>query len=495
VGKIMTISYQAFKKTIYEKEYPQNDLLTAPKFIRYLQDRGLQYNYEDLKICDKKKIFSPLYRIKKSSIGKRLDGYYYHPYQVFILYEFQYPLMYYKLRINFLDWKKEYKNTLAENIDKYFVNQISFCKKHLSSRLEKLYLLLLIEDRYLPSIRGFLHFSDSNITKSQIDWEEWTKDFNPNDILKKSKFNITDLRNARKYFIMKGQSCDDIKNIKLLIDLIPFRKRNDMKGNSRLAQEYYEMAELIKFFIEDITGKKETSPFDLLDKNGQRIDLYNRDIRHKVLEEFLINPNYKVYLVIEGDTEEMVINYIEKAYGMSLESFDIKLYNLKGLGNINRVEGLIKENNDNNIISYFILDNEGEWKKEYEKWEQRNWVDRKYSHIWRRNFEEDNFREKDLIKIINKLLKKNNLKKVITNDLFNQYKKENEMKKTPKPLKTLLKDIIQQEFNYPLKIKDYAKELGIMVREDIIYRADDKPKFEIEKKIIELIRLSRSHHF
>ena len=122
----------------------------------------------------------------------------------------------------------------------------------------------------------------------------------------------------------------------------------------------------------------------------EKFDYTTKKTQDKILGRFLIEQPLKLGIVLEGETEERVINLILDAIYVDNKRSGFFLYNAKGQGNIKEnLRGLLHLSNLNEIELFLILDNDYESEKIIKQLGE--YIKKDMIHKWKRDFEYDNF--------------------------------------------------------------------------------------------------------
>jgi len=173
-------------------------------------------------------------------------------------------------------------------------------------------LLLHIQDAYLPRIRGVVKGSDGPGGGAGAHWQRWRGEFAPDRVMGALDIDTDCLHAARERVFRRGKMGDPLRRWAHLVRLARFRKRGELRGNALLAQDYYDIADVLSYFLEDLTGECQPRAADLFDASWPelQVNLYGATLmsrerkaltRH--LGEFGLVPQARVALLTEGETE------------------------------------------------------------------------------------------------------------------------------------------------------------------------------------------------
>ena len=195
-------------------------------------------------------------------------------------------------------------------------------------------LLLWLESYYLPEIRG---------TFKRQKWQDWVKHIHLPDLLTRHSLSIDELRSFRNMILNDALWHDPAEYAYLLFRSMPFDKRDQFKGSLRIAYDLYEMAEILRLFVERVSGQLLTKEWDPTGKPtpdwavrryGGRIKFGDPVFTRSLAREYGLDPSPRVRWLVEGQTEEGFITRYAERIRMNLLQF-VKFQPLFGDGGLN----------------------------------------------------------------------------------------------------------------------------------------------------------------
>jgi hypothetical protein len=332
-------------------------------------------------------------------------------------------------------------------------------------------------------------------------WKTWRlASFHPEHIKKDSGMSIDDTKAWYQELAILANINDPLANWFVLLQLINRAKKEKLKKDALLSQEYYKLARMVAFFIYDLTTEKMFDPDDVIDeqkgkwkreKYGEPFDYETKTIQHKILDNFLIDRPYMMALVYEGDTEDGVIKMIFDALYVDPERDGLFLYNAEGQGNVERnLYGLAELARKNEMDIFLILDRDARWSRIILDFKNYGYIKEGKCHVWNKDFESDNFAINETLDKVNYILSEKCLKII---------KKEELEEKMSNPnifLRKAISDLIYKENGKALNDIISNKELGrllIQSRIEKIKMERDgdgwKPLLPIEKVLNNIFHL------
>ncbi|BDZ67939.1 TOPRIM nucleotidyl transferase/hydrolase domain-containing protein [Methanobacterium ferruginis] len=321
--------------------------------------------------------------------------------------------------------------------------------------------LLLIQSVYTP----YGHSSTKTITYHDMNWHEIRYNFDPKKELNELGISIREIGALYGLFSKKSMSIlgyrfDWIQ----LWKSIDWNKKDELEGDIRLGIEYLSWALMLKRFLEDYCDRKildideisNISREDILNFNPDKMDQYGVLLRasrnrmyfdHKSEEDnyynkykrlfylandFGIDYHSRLIIFVEGKTELEVLPLFFEWIGSKPENLGIDIVNIGGISNFFGPKFRVKNsenkyntiilNNFLNLINYtlnkwqtlpfFVGDDENNIKKlldegicfEFKHEAEKRRLPKKWYHIWKKDFELDNFTNDELAKAINEVL-------------------------------------------------------------------------------------------
>lgn len=381
-------------------------------------------------------------------------------------------------------------------------------RKHLIKQLKRyqkfIRLLLSIQDRYLPFIRKrFSGKGGVDFDEFWNKWFEWTKKFDPHAILKESGFTIDQIKKWRTWFAAQAGFIDPLRRWYILVHHIPYSKRENLRRDALLAQDYYEIADMLGRFLTDLTGEKQLDTDDLLDGRqgrwkkdwyGREVDYKSREVLQKVLAEYGINPQDRLLLIVEGQTEYEAIPKIAEAMGINFDQLGIRVLPLKGAGETakKRIEKLLEYLAFPATIPYVIIDNHPNVERNLKRLEEAGLIPPNHYRIWKKEFEEDNFSDEEILRQIVQQAKNRGFDLKISAEMIERERqvKRREGKSIPHLTKILEK--ITSSCGYEIDKPELGRALAKIVTDRIKKQEKYTPTTEIEEEIVKIVKLVTS---
>ncbi len=169
-------------------------------------------------------------------------------------------------------------------------------------------LLVALEARYLPVLEhGWLHIR--NFADRQ--WETFAQQFDPAALLARLNRDPADLLRSADNLLLSARRCDPLgHNWSELLRRAPQRSWDDLSGDALVALDHRIAAEILLLCYEDLAARGTVVPLternDLFHTEQERISYRGRPLDTN-LSTLGLSPHPGVILVVEGETEEVLV--------------------------------------------------------------------------------------------------------------------------------------------------------------------------------------------
>ena len=333
---------------------------------------------------------------------------------------------------NNIDWKKcgqqwiEYTETLLESLQEHeYRRSVGLLCQFISNR----YYPFTQSDKRTIRVSGG-HFSDRWLSINDLDWN-WDDEVHKwNPKITEKLFDLTPekLKHAYRSLSLSQSFCDPLENWYQLTQFISLDKRKKLKGKALRAETFRSGAQMLGFLYKDLYDEDLPDPHEITRTIIHHIpELEIRKDTRRYLEfvanDFGINPQPKLVLIVEGESEDIVVREIfDKYFGTSPGTYGIEIIILGGVGTatgtkkndrFRAILRLVDYLHHHQTITFLILDNENyakklkhEAKKAKSKHNDKRYVTRgDYIRIWQSSFEFDNFSSSEITKALNQISK------------------------------------------------------------------------------------------
>ena len=442
--------------------FPQFKFLSIREFIKFTEKINIITSVGELEFLDRKNILKPLLILNRKKISKnypKYQNYGFDSYNMVALYHQKilgfYPnieyipwqahmdgseeriiLFYHPFQFLMLLNAKRFLNytfpiqMIAEKDVSYIIGQIENYKNELENKIQskirsciklipQISLFMLLQNIYNWNIGTFIGnpMTFDNLDDQLSSYLDWKSScFDSKELLYISGFTIPEVEELYKNICQSGQGIDPLKLWFPLIQLINKDRVSKLQNNAALAQEYYMISKILKVFLYDLTQKEMPDPDDICDGSGgiwkekvygTEFKYYSKKTQKNIKDHYFIDPDYKTVLIIEGETEEFIINTLFKA--LRIDNREIVIFKIGGQGNFKWTKSALSIfTNPLDINTIIILDKDEDIEKIKSECD-RIGILKKHLKIWDKDFEYDNFGIDKVVDMINDIVRRNNI--------------------------------------------------------------------------------------
>ncbi|MBP7817073.1 MAG: hypothetical protein KA085_13165 [Phenylobacterium sp.] len=278
----------------------------------------------------------------------------------------------------------------------------------------------LISDRFYVQTQG----DERLITVSKDgqfhgwEWEDYARTWTPDEIIAQFQFDQTNSANIESQLSAQQRFANPLDAWRALTRFVALTERKRLKGKALLAETLGEMAEMHRLFHRLAFGVALPDPNETGFPLGGPAPPPVADDPYSALEwvtnRFHLNPKPKLVLIVEGQTEEVVIPAIfERWFGAPAARYGIQVRNMHGVGNATGTKRdrqsalwrLVDFLHAQQTIALVLLDREGLAGPNIAKglasaisihFPDRKVTRQEYIKLWNRCFELDNFSDSEI---------------------------------------------------------------------------------------------------
>jgi len=198
-------------------------------------------------------------------------------------------------------------------------------------------------------------------------------------------------------------------------------------------------------------------------------------------------------LIVEGPTENEAIPKIAEAMGVNFDQFGIRVFPLRGAGEVapKRIEKLLEYLVADVTTPYIILDNDQNVEQNLKRLEAANWIPHNQYRIWKKEFEEDNFSDEEVLQQVIQQAKERDFDLKISPEMIEQERQAKQREGKPILYLTKILEKLTNAFGYKIDKPELGKALGKILAERIKNQKEYAPTTEIEKEILKIFELVR----
>ena len=448
-----------YVKWIMNCRYPASSLLSPSEFIKHASKRGIILTQGTLEYYDKIGILRPFMRVvtpvldEKSQNERRKfcnadifllqhfysiglielprDGdyqnwsdyiqngkdrcLYYHPYQILQLDQINTEVNS-EINSSNLDNESELGDLRSQIRERLEWRKSSIVSKW----IDWIGLLILLDEHYGPLVKTgtpFNMYDTTSYVDRNNEKNELFNKFNPNRILLLSGMKIEEIQNCYEWLSHVVRENDPIHKWFMLQQLAKLTRRYELTNQALLAQDYYSYLFMLASFIYDLSGKKVPDPDDILDSQkgrwksrifGEPFDYTIKRTQNQILKYFLWDRPFELVFVVEGQTEEKVIELILEARGVNLVKDGFFVYNIEGVDNLHHLKPLFRVSQLIDISIFVMVDNDKDVDRTITKMNESakelGYTKEIMLRKWDRDFETENFGIDKVIEKANEIL-------------------------------------------------------------------------------------------
>jgi len=329
-----------------------------------------------------------------------------------------------------IDWQKN-----GEHWMQYAKSRMESLRIHEYRRSVAL-LCQFVSNRYFPKTQGDLrtiqvgggHYSDHWISVNGFDWNwsEEVQNWNPQIVERLFELTPEKLHHAYTGLAVTQAHCDPIERWYQLIQFVSVSERKKLKGDALRAETVRAGAHMLRLLYKDLYGEELPHPNEVpgtIMTHIPELPVQQDPRRYLefVVNRFGLNPQPKLSLIVEGQSEEVAVQKIfEKYFGVHPGKYGIEII---VLGSVDVATGSKKEDrfrailrlidylHHHQTITFLVLDNENyaeklkrEARKSKSIHSKQRYVTRpEYIRIWKDAFEFDNFSCSEIAAAMNEL--------------------------------------------------------------------------------------------
>jgi hypothetical protein len=268
-----------------------------------------------------------------------------------------------------------------------------------------------LQNRYWPFVRG----SSRLLPRPGGGHDDPFRDdaFDAAAVLSELGVTEADIKVLYRYFSARGQTLEFGDRLHLLRQMASRTYRRRLGGTALRAQDCYDAGEVLRRFYRDLTGEvlpdAEVTAAGVTDEElAHRSQIRERQLGHpprlqydaedvkRVLDGLGIYP-HGIHVIVEGETEELVVPGIVKGLLGDDAAADLVVTNLHGVGAAADIDNLLGAVTQYSLRAVVIADNEGNIRASVDRLIADGLLDPADVLVQETSFEEDNFSDQELV--------------------------------------------------------------------------------------------------
>jgi hypothetical protein len=309
-------------------------------------------------------------------------------------------------------------------------------------------LLHEIQDWYVPEVRSngrLAQWIESRNIFSKTTWSSVSYfrerrhlaiqdgTLQPHDAIKRHDLTIEQLKKLRLDIASTVHGLDPLRDWQDLVEMIGYEKRQELRYEALLAQDFRDLGNAIVLLLRDLEGMKPQDELaDIFDLSGRdnetgaphwRVRRFGREHLNDhfyqlelIANDYDINPKPRGIIFTEGD-EWQAIQLLFRARGFNPATQGIEFRSIHGIGNFNfdHWRGFLEYMHEKQVFVYFVIDSErGDLQQQVEEFT----TTKRLTHVdgldkvlpkrericaWKESFEESNFTDEEIATAFNGL--------------------------------------------------------------------------------------------
>jgi len=284
--------------------------------------------------------------------------------------------------------------------------------------LRVLALLLLAEPIVHISINSSISLYP-HLGESLDKYFSWREGLNSSALLSSVGLTVPEVEQWHHNLAANAHISDPINDFRILLRHASRRKLEKLEGRALLALGLYDMAEVLRRYLEQFHGRELLEEDDVIYGpqgpdvkrrfyGSPRTADFNRTIFRRIVRDFDLDPQARTTWFIEGDTEEAYIKRIADRLHIDLDRAGVEVMNLNGLGGLasDRLMELLERFQREEVFPFVSIDSDA--RQEHLRC-LRNYASKGLLPIgfkvWNPNFEASNFTYDELANVANQMAK------------------------------------------------------------------------------------------
>ena len=263
------------------------------------------------------------------------------------------------------------------------------------------------------------------IRDPQWSWEDYSRAWDPQEVATRFALTPQKLEHAYRTLSSSKNSIDPLDQWSPLVQFVALDQRRKLKGGALLAQTLREGALMLQRLYRDLYGRTLPLPHQVnaIPRGEPTEQEVRPDIRRSLeytVNQYGLNPQPKLVLFVEGQSEEHVVQRLLNEYfGIAAGALALEIVNVRGVDNATGTKEdrfrallrLVDYLHHHQTLALILLDNENNASKlkqaaktSYSLFGHRKRITRpEYVHVWKQAFELDNFSSTELALALTRL--------------------------------------------------------------------------------------------
>lgn len=282
--------------------------------------------------------------------------------------------------------------------------------------LRVLALLLLAEPIVHISISSSISLHP-HLGESLDKYFSWRENLNSPALLSSAGLTVQEVEQWHHNLAANAHISDPVNDFRILLRHANRRKLEKLEGRALLALGLYDMAEVLRRYLEQFHGRELLEEDDVIyGPQGPNVKQrfygsprtadFNRTIFRRIVRDFDLDPQARTTWFVEGDTEEAYIKRMAERLHIDLDRAGVDVMNLNGLGGLSsdRLMELLERFQREEVFPFVSIDSDA--RQDHLRC-LRNYASKGLLPIgfkvWNPDFEASNFSYDELAKVANQM--------------------------------------------------------------------------------------------
>jgi hypothetical protein len=271
-------------------------------------------------------------------------------------------------------------------------------------------LLVRVQNRYLPEVTWRSTYVYDVDRKAQVEpWELELESFDAAEVAGELGVSHDEILHAYWFLVERGIDREPRDGMEQLRRAQPRSAYKDWRGMARSAQDHYQAAQMLRRFIDDLTGSPPGRPDDwvmdgrqpfrgALFDHGPVPSLTREDLTRELVAAGLYP--HAAHVIGEGKCEKDFVTTIVAGFLGSSAAKEIGFTDLGGSGSASRLPTMVSGLTTYATRTVVIVDNEGKTADYTDGLIRRGALNADDVCRFTRNIEESNFSDQELIDVL-----------------------------------------------------------------------------------------------
>ena len=270
----------------------------------------------------------------------------------------------------------------------------------------------LVHTWIYPSVR--LSLPDREV-HTYFDWREAQVGYH---LLGTSGLTRSEASDWHRQLSFVAKSCDPLERFRKLLRHADRDEREGLKDAALRAHSLYDTAEFLRRYLHryhwhplpdepDVDFPEYNAHINFERYGRGRTSDFERNMYRRIARRFDVDPGYRIYCFLEGDTEVGYVKHWCKHFGVDLDRAGVRLVNLRGKDNMAVFEDQLRRLQEEEIFALVCVDLDSPGRSE----EQAKHIQklREFEaagvlpidfEVWRPNFVQHNFTIEEVVAIV-----------------------------------------------------------------------------------------------